>query len=67
MPRPEEKPPFKKRVDELVSEITVYYWNRYSGSPCKTSHEIQKRDANMINSLIKDLATERAKNEIPSK
>ena len=66
MPRPEEKPP-NKRVDELVTEITAYYWDVYSKMPCKTSHEIQKRDSDMITALVKELAIERAKNEILSK
>lgn len=66
MPRVEEKPP-NKRVDELVSEITKDYWNRYSKNPCKTTHEIQKRDADMITALFKELAIERAKNEILNK
>ncbi len=66
MPRPEQKPP-TKRVDELVTKITKDYWDKFSKNPSKTTHEKQKRDSEMITSLIKELAIERAKNEILEK
>lgn len=65
MPRPEEKPP-SKRVDELVTEIGIYYWSeeKYGSYPTATFDDRHKRDTDMIAELIRELAIERAENEI---
>lgn len=66
MPRPEEKPP-NKRVDDLITKITLEYWEKFKHLPSKSKDDLHKRDSEMITALIKELAIEKAKNEILSK
>jgi len=66
MPRVEEKPP-TKRVDELVSEITEDLWTRYDDYESLTANDREKRGIEMIKDLVRELAFEKAKNEILSR
>jgi hypothetical protein len=52
-----------KRVNELVTQITLENWDRFK----YLSYDIHKRDTEMITFLIRELAIERAKNEILTK
>ncbi len=66
MPHTPVKPP-TKRVEELTSKITKDIWESFDGELSLTVNDREKRGIKMIIFLTKELAIERAKNEILSK
>ena len=56
MPESGTKPPYKRSVDELKTEITFDIWNKFKGEGSKTVDDLNKRNTKMITELIERLA-----------